>query len=105
MYARAIAVDQPEPTAPIGGRSPVAVDENPVAEGVDDVGGDERESDDAHHVHGLQAAAHGEIEQQGKEADSERLGVGNGQRQDRADRCACARESVAAARPEPRVRV
>ncbi len=46
-----------------GGRAPFAVDEHPVADGVDDVGGDEREGHDADHVHGLQATAHREVEQ------------------------------------------
>ena len=30
MYMRAIAVDQPEPTAPIAGAPQFAVDQNPI---------------------------------------------------------------------------
>lgn len=65
-----------------GGKAEFAVDEKPVEDGVDDVGGDERERDGADHVHGLQAAAHGEVEEQGKEPPNESFGVGNGLRSD-----------------------
>ncbi len=60
------------------GRTPFAVDQNPVAERIDNVGANEREGYGFHHVHRLQAATHGEIEQQGQEACGQRLGVGNG---------------------------
>ena len=81
-----------------GGRSPVSVNKNPVADGVDDVGGDEREGHDADHVHGLEAAADGEIEEQGEESHGESLGVGNGERENCRDRCACCAEAEARAR-------
>ena len=40
----------------------VAVDEDPVADEVDEVGGDEREGDGLGEVRGLQVAAEGEVE-------------------------------------------
>src|SRR5579885_3356860 len=52
-----------------GGSAPFAVNENPVKERVDDVCGDQREGDRPDQVHGLDAAADSEIEEQGKESD------------------------------------
>ena len=46
-----------------GRQTELAVDEDPIAGEVDDVGGDEGESDGADHVHPLEGAANGEIEE------------------------------------------
>ena len=47
----------------VGAEAPVvAVDEDPVADEVDEVGGDEREGDGFGEVRGLQVAAEGEVE-------------------------------------------
>ena len=62
------------------GSAPFAVDENPIEEGVDDVGAHEREGNRLGHVHGLQAASDSEIKQERKKAEGQRLHVGNGER-------------------------
>ena len=59
--------------------SPFAIDQNPVAKCINHVRADQREGHRPHHVHGLQAATHREIEKQGQQADGQRLGVGNGE--------------------------
>src|SRR5579885_2445530 len=61
-----------------GGSAPFAVNENPVKERVDDVCGDQREGDRQDQVHGLDAAADSEIEEQGKESEGQRFHIGNG---------------------------
>ena len=56
-----------------------AVDEDPVAREIDEIGGDERESDGAHHVHSLERAANGEIEEEGNESGGEGAHIGGGE--------------------------
>jgi hypothetical protein len=60
----------------------LSIDQDPVAEGVDDVCADQCERHGLHHVHGLQAAAHGEIEKKREESSDESFAVGNRKRQD-----------------------
>ena len=62
----------------------VAVDEQPVADEVDEVGGDEREGDGFGEVRGLQVAAEGEVEQQRKDAPVEAVERGDGLGEDGA---------------------
>src|SRR5207245_2236817 len=62
-----------------GRRAPFAVDENPVEEGVDDVGAYQREGDGLCHVHGLQATAHSEVQEQREEAESKGFHVRDGE--------------------------
>src|SRR5579883_1326759 len=62
-----------------GRSAPFAVDENPVEEGVDDVGGDQREGHGPDQIHGLNAAADSEIEEQRKESEGQRLHVRHGE--------------------------
>ncbi len=57
--------------------APFAVNQNIVAEGIDNVRGNEGEHDGANHVHRLQAAAQREIEKQRQKSDAEGFGVGN----------------------------
>src|SRR5436309_16049477 len=64
------------------GGTPFAVEENPVEEGVDDIGADESESDGLGNVHGLQATANGEIQEEGEESKGERLHVREGKGRD-----------------------
>src|SRR5277367_1908732 len=61
-----------------GAKAQLAVDEDQVAAGVDEVGSDEGEGDGTHDVHGLHAAADGEIEKKRKRAPSEGFRIGNG---------------------------
>src|SRR5260221_4110137 len=65
-----------------GWGSPLAVDEHPIEEKIDEIGGDQREGYGPDHVHRLDAAAHGEIEHERKEADSQRFHVGNREARD-----------------------
>ena len=67
----------------VSGEAEFAVDEDVVAEEIDEVGGDEGESDGANHVHALEGAANGEIEKQGDEAGGECAHVGSGEDGDR----------------------
>ena len=56
----------------------VAKDEEPVADGVDDVGADERDGDGTDVVEGLQVAAEGEVEEERGGAVVERAEEGDG---------------------------
>jgi len=62
-----------------GGEAELAKDKNVVAEKVDEIGGDERESDGAHHVHALKGTAHGKIEKKREKANGEGAHVGSGE--------------------------
>src|SRR5215472_5661323 len=62
----------------------VAVDEDPVADEVDEVGGDQREGNGLGVVRGLQIAAQGEVEQQRDDAPVETVECGDGLREDGA---------------------
>ena len=64
------------------GSAEFAVDEDPVADEVDDVGGDESEGNGAHHVHALECAANGEVQEQRKHADGEGAHVRSGENDD-----------------------
>src|ERR1051326_6148244 len=66
-----------------GPKSPFPVDQNPVEESVDDVGGDQSEGYGTNHVHGLQAAANGEVEEKWKQTPGERVGVRDSLRHER----------------------
>ncbi len=50
----------------------MALDEKPVEEPVDEVGGDEHKHDGPHMTDGLEIAAKGPIKQQGQSAEAER---------------------------------
>ncbi len=58
------------------GKSPVAEDEEIVAEEIDEVGGDEREGDGADEIHALEGAAKSEVEEQRDESEGEGVHVG-----------------------------
>jgi len=58
-------------------------DEDVVPKEIDEIGGDEGESDRANHVHALKGAANGEIEEQGDETRREGAHVGRGEDGDR----------------------
>ena len=51
------------------GESPVAEDQEIVAEGIDEIGGDEGEGDGADQVHALEGAAEGEVEKKREQAE------------------------------------
>jgi len=61
----------------------VTVDKEPVADEVNEVGGDKCEGDGLGVVRGLEVAAEGEIEQQGNDAPVEAVERGDGLREDR----------------------
>ena len=61
------------------GKTPVAEDEEIVAEDVDEIGGDEGEGDGANEVHPLQGATEGEVEEQGDEAEGQGVHIGAGE--------------------------
>ena len=63
----------------VGGEAEFAEDEDVVAGEIDEIGGDERESDGAHHVHALERAANGEIEEEGNESGGEGAHIGSGE--------------------------
>src|SRR5260370_1262042 len=77
-------IDAGEGSGPAGtdgahrGRTKPSVDEKPVAKGVDDVRGYQREGDGANHVHALHATPYCEIEQKWQRAPGHCLGVGHG---------------------------
>ena len=60
----------------------VAVDEEPVEEEIDEIGGDEREGDGTDVIEGLQVTAKGEIDEQRKHAEGEGAQHGEGLRAD-----------------------
>src|SRR6266404_2921529 len=60
-----------------GWRPELAVNEEPVASGVDEVRGDKSKCDGTNHVHPLHASPHGEIKQQRQCAPGHRLGIGD----------------------------
>src|SRR3984893_2363519 len=60
----------------------MTVDEEPVADGVDDVGADERDGDGTDVVEGLQVAAEGEVEEERGGAVVERAEEGDGASED-----------------------
>src|SRR6185312_15973322 len=62
----------------------MAVDEEPVADEVDEVGGDEREGDGFCVVCGLEVAAEGEVEQQRDDSPVETVERGDGLGEDGA---------------------
>ena len=66
--AREMEVASPEPTIPsagiLDGSPAVSVDQDPVEEGVTEVGGDQGEGDGTDVIEGLQVAAQGEVEKQ-----------------------------------------
>src|ERR1700760_2665246 len=62
----------------------MAVDEEPVEGGVDEVGGDEREGDGAAVVSGLQVAAQSEVDEQREDAPVEAAQGGDGEGEDPA---------------------
>ena len=49
---------------PVGVETEFAVDEDVIADEVDEIGGDERESNGTHHVHTLEGAANSEVEKE-----------------------------------------
>ena len=57
--------------------SPFAVDEHPIKKKIDEIRGDEGEGHWPDHVHGLDAAADGEIKHQREQADGQRFHVRN----------------------------
>ena len=57
------------------GKSAVAKDEEIVAEGVDEIGGDEGEGDGADEVHSLEGAAKGEVKKKRHEAECQRVHI------------------------------
>ena len=60
----------------------MAVDENPVADEVNEVGGDERECDGFGEMRGLQVTAKGEVDEQRDDAPVETVERGDGLRED-----------------------
>ncbi len=66
----------------VDGSPGVAEDEEPVAEDVDEVRGDERHGDGADVVEGLQVAAEGEVEEERGGAVVERAEEGDGAGED-----------------------
>ena len=63
----------------IGGNAKFAEDQKVIAEEVDQVRGDEGEGDGADHVHALECAADGKVEEQRQEAGGEGSHVGSGE--------------------------
>ena len=66
-------VAQPDPATPSAGDAQVAVDEDPVANGVDQVGADEGEHHRLDEPHALQVTAEGRIDEQRHRAPGQRL--------------------------------
>ena len=64
------------------GKAPMAEDEEIVADGIDEIGGDEREGDGADKIHALQSAAEGEVEKKRNEAEGKGVHVGTGKDRD-----------------------